>query len=188
MNNYMYVYMWFLFLLEIEHVLDLQLNHSNAMEVTEETALFESDLRISGLSGVSFDEESAQPNVTISCSSNTSAGGGGGNLMSPTIPIPSSSASSSTSSKRNQLNTIDCEIGSKVSSEDADLLERSMTQKANREKSVTLITSSSVVSSSIKQSNCWNDQISDMAAESVIWLSHRLGPVITARNLTRNLL
>lgn len=155
------------------------------MEVTEETTLSESGLRISGLSGVSFEEDdqcgAAQTNESIS--SDFGSKKDSGTLMSPTIPIPSSS-------KRNQLSTIDCEIGSKISTEDADLLENSMAQKASREKSVTTISSAI---SSIKPAN-WSDQqqtqyqISDMSAESLIWLSHRLGPVLTARHLTRNLL
>lgn len=169
-------------------MLDLRLNHSNAMEVTEETTLSESGLRLSGLSsGLSFEEDQnygVQLNNSV-CSKES----GGTNLMSPTIPIPSSS-------KRNQLNTIDCEIGSKVSTEDVvDLLENSMAQKSSREKSATTISNSTAVSSIKPSTNNWSSdqqqtqyQISDMSAESLIWLSHRLGPVLTARHLTRNLL
>lgn len=168
-------------------MIDLRLNHSNAMEVTEETTLSESGsgLRLSGLSGLSFEEDQGQTNAqhnNISMNSIPKETRENSNLMSPTIPIPSSS-------KRNQLNTIDCEIGSKISTEDADFLEASMSaQKASRERSVTAPS----VASSTKPSN-WGDQqtqyqISDMCAESLIWLSHRLGPVLTARHLTRNLL
>lgn len=155
-----------------EHMLELRLNHSNAMEVTEETTLSETGLRLSDLSGLSLDAEDQcanQSNETVS-------------EQPSTIPIPSSS-------KRNQLNTIDCEIGSKISTEDADLLEASMEkQNASRDKSIAI---SSVVSST-KPCNSSDQQtqyqISDMSAESLIWLSHRLGPVLTARHLTRNLL
>lgn len=160
-------------------MVDLRLNHSNAMEIKEETTLPESGMRLSDLSGLSFDDDQtgAQHNISDQSTNKES-----GNMMSPTIPIPSSS-------KRNQLNTIDCEIGSKISTEDADILEASMSHKAVRERSVTIAS----IASSTKQSHNWSDQqtqnqISDMSAESLIWLSHRLGPVLTARHLTRNLL
>lgn len=145
------------------------------MEVTEETTLSESGLRLSGLSGLSFEDDAEQKAT--------------GSLISPTIPIPSTSSSSS---KRNQLNTIDCEVGSKISTEGGDILEASMEQKLkNREKQNTATNVS--VCSSTKQHLNWSDQhtqyqISDMCTESIIWLSHRLGPVLTARHLTRNLL
>lgn len=150
------------------------------MEVTEETTLSESGLRLSDMSGISFeDDQNDNQSNELPCET-SSHGKEGGNLMSPTIPIP-------TSSKRNQLNTIDCEIGSKISTEDADLLESSISQKTVRKKSVT-----DSVSSSIKPTNLSDPQtlyqISDMSSESLIWLSHRLGPVLTARHLTRNLL
>lgn len=172
LNLFLFIYFF------SEHIVDLRLNHSNALEVTEETTLSESNLRLSGLSGLSFDEDGIQQNNSTDQSTSKESG----NLMSPTIAIPSSS-------KRNQLNTIDCEIGSKISTEDAEMLEATMAQKANRDKSVTI---ASITSSTTRPSN-WSDQqtqyqISDMSAESLIWLTHRLGPVLTARHLTRNLL
>lgn len=157
------------------------------MEVTEETTLSESGLRLSDLSGLSLEED--QNYGRSHDSTEQTASKESSSLMSPTIPIPSSS-------KRKHLNTIDCEIGSKVSTEDAELLETSMAQRGtssgksevlvNRKRSVTASVSSA------KPSN-FNDnqtqyQISDMSAESLIWLSHRLGPVLTAKYLTRNLL
>lgn len=99
-------------------------------------------------------------------------------VVSPTIAIPSSS-------KHSQLNTINCDIGSKKSTDEADLLEAAMSAQANDG-------SASSIVSPIRSSNASDSQtqyqISDMSAESIIWLSHRLGPVLTARHLTRNLL
>lgn len=163
-------------------MLGLQLNHSNAIEVTEETTLSDSGFRLSDLSGLSFEEDhnvGDQSNEMM----NEPLSKETGSLMSPTIPIPSSS---SPSSKRYQLNTIDCEIGSKISTEDTELFIESA-HKTSRERSAT-----ASISSSVKPSNFSDQQtqyqISDMSAESLIWLSHRLGPVLTARYLTRNLL
>lgn len=156
----------------LEHMLEFRLNHSNAMEITEETTLSESGQRLSDLSGISFDADEQQ------------CGGQSNDVLpeqSPTIPIPSSS-------KRNQLDTIDCEIGSKISAEGAELLEVTMEkQKLSRDKSIAI---SSIMSSTKHFSNDQQTQyqISDMSSESLIWLSHRLGPVLTARYLTRNLL
>lgn len=173
-----------MFLYPAEHILDLRLNHSNAMEVTEETTLSETGLRLSDLSGLSLEDEPnlEQPDHTSEQITSKDSG----SLMSPTIPIPSSS-------KRKQLNTIDCEIGSKVSTEDAELLETSMVQRdapeqlrSGRARSMT--TSISSVKPSNLSDHQTQYQISDMSAESLIWLSHRLGPVLTARYLTRNLL
>lgn len=151
------------------------------MEVTEETTLSESGFKTSDTSGISFEENHYrdQSSTASEKSTHREKSDQNENLTSPTIPIPSSS-------KRNQLNTIDCEIGSKISTEDADLLEASMAAKKDKSISV------STAVSSVKPSN-WGDQqtqyqISDMSAESLIWLSHRLGPVLTARHLTRNLL
>lgn len=148
--------------------------------MTEETALSSTGLRLSDLSGFSFEFD----NNVGSNPANETKKETGNLVLSPTIPIPSSSPL-----WKRQLNTIDCEIGSKVSTEDAEMfIESSMaSQKANRQRSAT-----ASISSSIKPSNSSDlqtqYQIADMSAESLIWLAHRLGPVLTARYLTRNLL
>lgn len=50
------------------------------------------------------------------------------------------------------------------------------------------ITQKSFNSNKAKNKSECDINISDVAAESVIWLAHRLGPVLTAKYLTRNLL
>lgn len=100
---------------------------------------------------------------------------------SPTIPIPPSI-------KRNQFSTIDCEVGSKQSN-DGEFMEAAMAsaQQANRSENDS--TPSSQARTLTRQSTAEEEyRISDMSAESIIWLSHRLGPVLTARHITRNLL
>lgn len=151
------------------------MNHSNALEATEETLLLDSALKKDEISGISSNPTEIKLSIT---ETNKSSDSGSAMLQatSPTIPIP-------TTSKRNQLNAIDCEIGSKISTDEADLLEAAMSDNLKQEQSTTPI--SPIKSSSDQQTQY---QISDMAAESIIWLSHRLGPVLTARHLTRNLL
>lgn len=153
----------FFLLKSTESVLDIQLNHSNAMEVTEET----SEELLTSI------EIPARPDRRHS-----DAKSSGREVVSPTIAIPSSS-------KHSQLNTIDCDIGSKISTDEADLLEAAMLAQANDESAGSIV--SPIRSSSASDSQT-QYQISDMSAESIIWLSHRLGPVLTARHLTRNLL
>lgn len=97
--------------------------------------------------------------------------------MSPTIPIPAAS-------NRTPFSTIDCEIGSKQSTDGQDFLETISTQKSSDQNTMRTSVTSKYSETDRKQQYA----ISDMSAESLIWLSHRLGPVLTARHLTRNLL
>ncbi|GAB0095291.1 WD repeat-containing protein 81 [Sergentomyia squamirostris] len=80
------------------------------------------------------------------------------NPKSPTIPIPHSVRRS------DQVQTIGCEVGSRKSIDSSEI----------------------VINESDRGRR--SSRISEMSAESLIWLSHRLGPVLTARYLTRNLL
>lgn len=139
----------------------------------------------------------------------------GGSVKSPTIPIPKQSNISG-AKLVTEFNSIGCNVGSKTSSEDftyvsayatnihsdsnfsenmcnidtkeddpamlpTDLDNKGDVIKSNDEEMRQLdhIYRKSVLS------EC---TISEMSAESVIWLSHRLGPVLTARYLSRNLL
>lgn len=101
--------------------------------------------------------------------------------MSPTIPIPSTY-------KTFELSNISCDVGSKKSENEMyieDLLESPSV--SNHGKSLENISVASTSKSNQKSTK--NDaKISDMSADSLIWLAHRLGPVLTARYLSRNLL
>lgn len=104
---------------------------------------------------------------------------------SPTIPIP-------TFRRSTELNTIDCEIGSKKSIDSADLLmatadvsDFAATVQAATDRTAA---SSSSTTLSRSHSSARQNRISEMSAESLIWLIHRLGPVLTARHISRNLL
>ncbi|KAI4456769.1 wd repeat-containing protein 81 [Holotrichia oblita] len=119
-------------------------------------------------------------------------------LISPTIPIPPSY-------KQQDLNNITCDIGSKKSETEFSFDKKSdslnfktspelSSVNNERRKSLDNIYSTSVESetcSFLSKSNLKRKQdckISDMSCDSLIWLSHRLGPVLTARYLSRNLL
>lgn len=85
-----------------------------------------------------------------------------------------------------ELTTIDCEVGSKKSVDSFDFGGRAKDNKAmqkssekDKEDSPPLSVSASVVES---------NRISEMSMESLIWLSHRLGPVLTAKYLSKNLM
>lgn len=131
------------------------------MEVTEETTLSDSGFRLSDLSNLSFEEDHNIRDQLNELVMNERLSKETSNLKSPTIPIPSSS--SSPSSKRNQLNTIDCEIGSKVSTDDNEMfLESSMALKRSKEKLTTISMSSSVKPNFSDQQTQY--QISDMSA------------------------
>lgn len=105
---------------------------------------------------------------------------------SPTIPIP-------TFRRSTELNTIDCEIGSKKSIDSADLLMPIVDAATDLAATVTAATDTTAASSSSttlsrSHSSARQNRISEMSAESLIWLIHRLGPVLSARHISRNLL
>lgn len=136
----------------------------------------------------------------------------GGSVKSPTIPIPKQSNTSGVKSIT-EFNSIGCNVGSKTSSEDFTYvsayatnthsdsnLSENMCDTDTKENDPTLPADldSDVIKSSdedtrqldriYRKSVLSECTISEMSAESVIWLSHRLGPVLTARYLSRNLL
>uniref|UniRef100_A0A336MXJ9 CSON007840 protein n=1 Tax=Culicoides sonorensis TaxID=179676 RepID=A0A336MXJ9_CULSO len=175
---------------------DLKLNYSTAFEVTEDEPLCPD-----ALSHDSYeldDSAHGQTQFTI----------GSGDIQSPTIPIPSSFH------RTIELNSIGCEIGSKRSIDSIDIFSANLTNKENNKvdtgknndtitvqasnddnagdtgNGTTTMTSSIFTVRSMADSRATSRsmRIADMSSESLLWLSHRLGPVLTARYLTRNLL
>ncbi|KAJ8975302.1 hypothetical protein NQ317_011644 [Molorchus minor] len=97
-------------------------------------------------------------------------------IVSPTIPIPST--------EHNNVMNISCEIGSRKSESDSFLDKKSVNSQDYNADS-----SSSVTSNVSKPKSRKSDtKISEMSSDSIVWLSHRLGPVLTAKYLSRNLL
>ncbi|EDV99309.1 WD repeat-containing protein 81 [Drosophila grimshawi] len=113
---------------------------------------------------------------------------------SPTIEIPASGIRRSF-----QLSAIDCDIGSRKSVDSFELISQEANAAANNNESTESAPlqaenegadslQASVISRISEAKALQNNRISEMSAESLVWLSHRLGPVLTARHITRNLL
>ncbi|XP_058451453.1 WD repeat-containing protein 81 [Malaya genurostris] len=148
---------------------DLPLNHSQAEEAIEDTLEEESGensvLEQVNLSVVMTDPEDPQ------------------DPKSPTIPIPSSFRRSI------ELNSIGCEIGSKKSIDSLEFICRTpRDEKTDNGEKRNATNSAQNSSKTAEPTKTRSTRISEMSSESLIWLSHRLGPVLTARYLTRNLL
>lgn len=123
-------------------------------------------------------------------------------VKSPTIPIPKALNKSLT-----EFSNIGCNVGSKTSNDEftyggfgqsTNISEEIYAAVVDEQNPITLQTDDTK-SATIIQEHVQMDQIyqksisnecttSEMSAESIIWLSHRLGPVLTARYLSRNLL
>ncbi|XP_008544193.1 WD repeat-containing protein 81 isoform X1 [Microplitis demolitor] len=131
-----------------------------------------------------------------------------GTIKSPTIPIP-------TTTDRGiklvaDFNTIGCHVGSKTSSEDLPLSSsytgniqtstagETSAYDSDKAKTAFKIDIGATCDDELDESKDKNFEsealtpreckVSEISTESVIWLSHRLGPVLTARYLSRNLL
>lgn len=112
------------------------------------------------------------------------------------IPIPKTIKASLVKSVP-EFNSIGCKVGSTSDSE--DLIVQTMNaencsqdNQENLKQACSLPKETLICKNKIKSvKKQFNDNecsASEISAESVIWLSHRLGPVLTARYLSRNLL
>lgn len=138
-----------------------------------------------------------------------------GSVKSPTIPIPKQ-PNTAGAKLMTEFNSIGCNVGSKTSSEDftyvnvyaanvhsgSNLSETICGAETKEDNPAAPLTGDSDDKCNVVESGGGAHQldqiyrrstpsectISEMSAESVIWLSHRLGPVLTARHLSRNLL
>lgn len=130
---------------------------------------------------------------------------------SPTIPIPKHSGSGKLMI---EVNSIGCDVGSKTSNEDIPYNDISGAIYFGSNASDNVCNTYLEEQNPVLQPTCTDDKsnaavldntdndydqayqrsapnectVSEISAESVIWLSHRLGPVLTARYLSRNLL
>lgn len=183
--------------------LGLRLNHSQAEEATEETPIADENYQISdfiygeeqmkfytelGKINSSFDEDRLSIQSIDSMSKSPSFFDLN-TAKSLTIPIPA------TLYHGKQLSVIGCDIGSKKSFDSNDFFARTPNDKENAIPTDNGIVKpclesrqSSINLKPTESKYTGPSQISEMSAESLIWLSHRLGPVLSARNLTRNLL
>ncbi|EDW75567.2 uncharacterized protein Dwil_GK23927 [Drosophila willistoni] len=113
---------------------------------------------------------------------------------SPTIEIPSIAAGGIRRSF--QLSAIDCDIGSRKSVDSFELISQAVQQEQQEQEQQSQAPlneacdslQASVISRMSEAKALQNNRISEMSAESLVWLSHRLGPVLTSRYITRNLL
>lgn len=137
-----------------------------------------------------------------------------GSVKSPTIPIPKQSNTSGTKLVT-EFNSIGCNVGSKTSSEDfaysgtyatniqsgSNVSENICATETKDDNSAAFCSDPDNKCETVGSDGGINQldhiyrrstpsecTISEMSTESVIWLSHRLGPVLTARHLSRNLL
>ncbi|KAH8325853.1 hypothetical protein KR067_008979 [Drosophila pandora] len=111
---------------------------------------------------------------------------------SPTIEIPVHPSAGGIR-RSFQLSAIDCDIGSRKSVDSFELISQAVEQlpppavvETEAEGMDSL--QASVISRLSEAKAVQNNRISEMSAESLVWLSHRLGPVLTSRYITRNLL
>lgn len=104
------------------------------------------------------------------CNSNEDLTSNNEGLVSPTISIPTS---------YHKVSNIICDVGSRKSEN-----EMFMDNKFD-----TVVTESGESAQGLKSKQKKSDtKISDMSSDSLIWLSHRLGPVLSSKYLSRNLL